>query len=128
MPPATRKGSRLAAFGEHRTADRGHHRRLSVHHQSDWPVADDEECARRFAGFALLWPVSLDARQQFFFQRSPAFPEPLNLRLETVQSLCSTRYKARRSLHLSLPAGARSLHPQGTLPIMIGCARSLSWL
>jgi hypothetical protein len=35
--------------------------------------------------FALPWLMSLNARQQFFFQPSPALPEPLNLRLETIE-------------------------------------------
>ncbi len=41
----------------------------------------------RFAGFALLWLVSLNARQQFFFQRSLALPEPLDLRFEIIEEL-----------------------------------------
>jgi hypothetical protein len=37
--------------------------------------------------FALPWLMSFDARQQFFFQQSLALPEPLNLRLETIEEL-----------------------------------------
>ncbi len=35
----------------------------------------------------LVWLVSLNARQQFFFQPSPALPEPLDLRLESIEEL-----------------------------------------
>ena len=42
-------------------------------------------CPTGFAGLALLWLMPLDARQQFFFQPSPALPEPLNLRFETIE-------------------------------------------
>ncbi len=31
--------------------------------------------------------MSFNARQQFFFQPSPALPEPLNLGLETIEEL-----------------------------------------
>src|SRR2546427_5186075 len=41
----------------------------------------------RFAGLALLRPISLNARQQFVFQPSLALPEPLNLRLESREPL-----------------------------------------
>src|SRR5258708_11493047 len=39
--------------------------------------------APRSAGLALLWLISLNARQQLFFQPSPALLEPLNFRLAT---------------------------------------------
>jgi hypothetical protein len=35
----------------------------------------------------LLWLMSLNPRQQFFFQQSSALPEPLNLHLETIEEL-----------------------------------------
>ena len=35
----------------------------------------------------LVWLVSLNARQQFFFQPSPALAEPLDLRLESIEEL-----------------------------------------
>ena len=34
-----------------------------------------------------MWPVSLNARQQFFFEPSPALAEPLDLRLESIEEL-----------------------------------------
>ena len=37
--------------------------------------------------FALPWLMSFDARQQFFFQRSPEPREPLNFCLGTIDSL-----------------------------------------
>jgi hypothetical protein len=37
--------------------------------------------------FALLWLMSFDARQQFFFQRSPEPREPLNFCLATIEGL-----------------------------------------
>jgi hypothetical protein len=86
--------------------------------------------APRLAGFALLWLMSLDARQQFFFQKSPALPELLSLRLEIIEELdhlavlVTKRAEARVCRQLS---GARSLHPPRTLPTMIGCARPLRW-
>jgi hypothetical protein len=43
--------------------------------------------APRFAGFSLLWLMSLNAHQQFFFQPSLVLPEPLNLHLETIEEL-----------------------------------------
>jgi len=43
--------------------------------------------APRFAGFALPWLMSLNAGQQFFFQRSPQLPKPLSLHLETIEEL-----------------------------------------
>jgi nucleotide-binding universal stress UspA family protein len=43
--------------------------------------------APRFAGFALLWPISLDAAQQFFFQPSAALAELLNLHCVTLEEL-----------------------------------------
>jgi hypothetical protein len=42
---------------------------------------------RALQGFALPWLMSFNARQQFFFQQSLALPEPLNLRLETIEEL-----------------------------------------
>jgi hypothetical protein len=42
---------------------------------------------RALQGCALPWLMSFNARQQFFFQQSLALPEPLNLRLETIEEL-----------------------------------------
>jgi hypothetical protein len=39
------------------------------------------------AGFALPRLISLNARQQFFFQQSPLLSEPLNLDFETIEEL-----------------------------------------
>jgi len=43
--------------------------------------------AARFAGSALLWLISLNAGQQFFFQRSLQLPKQLSLHLETIEEL-----------------------------------------
>jgi len=43
--------------------------------------------APRLAGLALVWLMSLNARQQFFFEPSPEPREPLNLRLESIEEL-----------------------------------------
>ncbi len=43
--------------------------------------------SRLLSLIALPRLMSLNVRQQFFFQPSPALPEPLNLRLETIEEL-----------------------------------------
>jgi hypothetical protein len=60
---------------------------LGVHTSQlrDWVKKFAE--APRFVGFALPWPISLNARQQFFFQPSPELRELLNRRLESREPL-----------------------------------------
>jgi hypothetical protein len=78
--------------------------------------------------------ISLNARQQFFFQPSPTLLEPLNFRLVTSFRLVTLKEiddvavlvaKARRSFRPSPLTGARSLHSRRTLPATAGCTPRL---
>ena len=53
---------------------------------------------RSASQIVLLWLMSFDARQQFFFQRSPELREPLNFRLAPIEVL--DKLGAPLNLHL----------------------------
>ncbi len=54
-----------------------------------------------------MWPVSLSAHQQFFFQPSPARPELLDLRLESIEELASKASRSLMTLQYSLQSASK---------------------
>ena len=75
--------------------------------------------------------MSFRARQQFFFQPSPARPELLDVRLETIEELddLAVLVTKRVEAYVSSPLiGAPSLRPPGTSPAMFRMRSTTSFL
>jgi hypothetical protein len=61
--------------------------RLEAENSASRPAAAPPVTCLHFPGFALLWLISLNARQQFHFQPSTTLSELLNLRPKAIEKL-----------------------------------------